>query len=93
MTTDGPWRVGELAKATGLTVKTLHHYDEIGLLKPSGHTDAGHRLYTKRDLARLQQIVSLRSLGFALDQIGAALEDPAQWPAHRVITLQIGKLR
>ena len=93
MTTNGPWRVGELAKATGLTVKTLHHYDEIGLLKPSGHTDAGHRLYIKSDLARLQQILGLRSLGFSLDQIGEALDEPDKWPAHRVVALQIEKLR
>ena len=47
-------KVGELARRTGLTVRTLHHYDEIGLLRPSLHTEAGYRLYTARDVARLQ---------------------------------------
>ena len=57
-------KVGDLARRTGLTVRTLHHYDEIGLLKPSLHTESGHRLYTGRDVARLQQVLSLRQLGF-----------------------------
>src|SRR4051812_41180548 len=90
---EGPWRVGELAKATGLTVRTLHHYDDLGLLQPSGHTEAGHRLYMKADLERLQQILGLRSLGFALDQIGAALAQPGAWPAATIIGLQIEKVR
>ena len=63
------WKVGELAKQTGMTVRTLHHYDEIGLLTPSQRTAAGHRLYTEGDVARLQQVASLRSLGFPLDEI------------------------
>ena len=57
-------QVGELAKRTGLTVRMLHHYDEIGLLKPSMHTEAGYRLYTAADVVRLQQVLSLRSLAF-----------------------------
>lgn len=69
------WKVGELAKQTGLTVRTLHHYDQIGLLSPSHRTAAGHRLYAEGDVGRLQQIVSLRSLGFALDDIRAVLRD------------------
>ena len=56
-------KVGELARRTGLTVRTLHHYDEIGLLRPSLHTESGHRLYTAADVGRLQQVVSLRQLG------------------------------
>lgn len=71
------WKIGELARRTGLTVRTLHHYDAIGLLSPSGRTDtlhgAGHRLYTDADVARLQQIASLKSLGFTLEQIRDAL--------------------
>lgn len=63
------WKVGELAKQTGMTVRTLHHYDEIGLLSPSDRTAAGHRLYVEDDVARLQQVASLRSLGFPLDEI------------------------
>ena len=47
-------------------MRTLHHYDEIGLSRPSLRTDTGHRLYTGRDIARLQQVISLRQLGFSL---------------------------
>jgi DNA-binding transcriptional MerR regulator len=62
-------QVGELAKRTGLTVRTLHHYDEIGLLKPSLHTGAGYRLYAAGDVVRLQQVLSLRQLGFSLEEV------------------------
>jgi len=68
------WKVGELAKQTGMTVRTLHHYDEIGLLSPSHRTAAGHRLYGEADVARLQQVASLRSLGFPLDEIRDVLD-------------------
>jgi DNA-binding transcriptional MerR regulator len=67
-------KVGELARRTGLTVRTLHHYDEIGLLRPSLHTDSGHRLYTAGDVARLQQVLSLRQLGFSLEEIRECLQ-------------------
>jgi len=70
------WKVGELAQATGITVRTLHHYDEIGLLKPSQHTDSGHRLYTQGDIARLQHVMTLRQLGLALEDVQAALDQP-----------------
>src|SRR3954452_6962052 len=69
-------RVGELASRTGLTVRTLHHYDEIGLVKPSQHTGAGYRLYTGRDITRLQQVVSLRQLGLSLEEVRACLDRP-----------------
>ena len=59
----------EFAQLAGVTVRTLHHYDRIGLLKPSGYTNAGYRLYGKRDLVRLQQIVTLKFIGFSLTQI------------------------
>lgn len=67
-------KVGELAKHAGLTVRTLHHYDEIGLLKPSGRSDSGYRLYSREDVARLHGIQALRQLGLALADIGAMLE-------------------
>lgn len=70
-------RVGELAAATGLTVRTLHYYEQIGLFVPSGRTEAGHRLYSDEDVGRLYRICLLRRLGFPLDQIGRALDDPA----------------
>jgi DNA-binding transcriptional MerR regulator len=66
-------RVGEVAKATGLTVRALHHYDEIGLLVPSGRSEAGYRLYSDGDVARLYRILALRAVGFTLDEIGEAL--------------------
>jgi len=67
------WKIGELAKATGLTVRTLHHYDEIGLLAPSERTQAGHRLYGETDVRRLYQIRALRDLGLPLQEIPSAL--------------------
>jgi DNA-binding transcriptional MerR regulator/uncharacterized glyoxalase superfamily protein PhnB len=69
--------VGELAKATGLTARALHYYDEIGLLTPSHRTTAGHRLYVSADVARLYRVSLLRRLGFPLEQIASVLEDPA----------------
>jgi DNA-binding transcriptional MerR regulator len=59
-----------------VTVRTLHHYDEIGLLVPSDRTPAGYRLYSDADLARLHQILLYRELGFALDAIGPILDEP-----------------
>jgi DNA-binding transcriptional MerR regulator len=67
-------KVGELAKHSGLTVRTLHHYDEIGLLKPSGRSESGYRLYSRDDVARLHGIQALRQLGLALADIAAMLE-------------------
>jgi DNA-binding transcriptional MerR regulator len=85
-------KVGELARRTGLTVRTLHHYDAIGLLKPSLHTEAGHRLYTAADIARLQQVLSLRQLGFSLEEVGACLDRPGFSPLE-VIGLHGARLR
>jgi MerR family transcriptional regulator, thiopeptide resistance regulator len=70
------YTVGEVARVAGVTVRTLHHYDEIGLLTPGGRTAAGYRLYDHADLVRLQRILGYRALGFALDKIGAILDDP-----------------
>lgn len=66
-------KVGELAERTGLTVRALHYYEEIGLLVPSQRSAAGHRLYTADDVARLHRISLLRGLGLALEQVAAAL--------------------
>jgi MerR family transcriptional regulator, thiopeptide resistance regulator len=68
--------VGAVARMAGVTVRTLHHYDAIGLLRPSGRSDAGYRRYTDADIERLQRILFYRELEFGLDQIGAALADP-----------------
>ena len=59
----------EFAKRAGVTVRALHHYDRLDLLKPSGRTTAGYRLYTDRDLVRLEQIVALKFIGFPLSRI------------------------
>ncbi len=66
-------KVGELATSTGLTVRTLHHYDSIGLLKPSARSEAGYRLYNHTDVGRLHAIQALRHLGLPLADIGAML--------------------
>ncbi len=75
-------KVAAVARRTGVSVRTLHYYEEIGLLKPSGRTPAGHRLYTAADIQRLQQICSLRQLGLSLSSIGDCLTgeqtDPRQ---------------
>jgi DNA-binding transcriptional MerR regulator len=84
-------KVGELARRTGLTVRTLHHYDEIGLLKPSLHTEAGYRLYTTADVARLQQVLSLRQLGFSLEEVRDCLHRPGFAPLE-VVRLHVARL-
>lgn len=84
----GPWKVGELASLTGITVKTLHHYDKIGLLVPQHHTDCGHRLYTHKELEHLQQIVTLKHLGFSLEQISEAISRPDFSPLRTIADLR-----
>jgi DNA-binding transcriptional MerR regulator len=75
--------VGEVAALAGVTVRTLHHYDRIGLLSPSERTPAGYRRYTPSDLDRLHQVLVYRELGFPLEQIATLLDDPAADPvAH-----------
>ena len=59
----------EFAELTGVTVRTLHHYDRLGLLKPSRYSHAGYRLYSESDVARLEQIVALKFIGFSLKEI------------------------
>ncbi|MFB5251648.1 MerR family transcriptional regulator [Bacillus mycoides] len=61
--------IQELTRETGVTVRTLRYYDQIDLLKPSGKTDGGHRLYSERDVVRLQQILFLKEMGFSLKEI------------------------
>ncbi|MED7924444.1 MerR family transcriptional regulator [Nonomuraea sp. LP-02] len=68
--------VGQVARLAGVTVRTLHHYDEIGLLTPTERTRAGYRRYTDADLARLQQILLYRELGFPLEEIAVILDEP-----------------
>lgn len=84
-------KVGELARRTGLTVRTLHHYDEIGLLAPSGRSEAGYRLYSQADVQRLHGIQTMRQMGLALSDIGELLAGEGMAP-ERIIGQQIRAL-
>ncbi len=84
-------KVGELARRTGLSVRTLHHYDEIGLLSPARRTATGHRLYGRDEIRRLQQIRSLRQLGFSLEEIRECL-DGRGYTLERVVDLHVAVL-
>jgi len=84
-------KVGELAALTKLTVRTLHHYDEIGLLCPSARSDAGYRLYHRDDVARLQRIQALRAFGMSLSDIGLCLDSPDGSPLA-VVDRQLASL-
>ena len=70
-------RIGEVARRTGLTVRTLRHYDDLGLVVPSGRSSGDHRLYTPADVRRLLVVLQLRALGLGLREVRAALDDPA----------------
>src|SRR3712207_1571959 len=74
--TAGGYSVGKVAALSGVTIRTLHHYDEIGLLSPGGRSAAGYRIYEEPDLERLQQILFYRELGFALGKIAAIVDAP-----------------
>lgn len=84
-------RVGEVAAATGLTVRTLHYYEEIGLLTAAQRSDGGHRIYTADDVERLYRITLLRQLGLPLGDIGRALDDPA-WSLRSAMSSHLGEL-
>jgi len=72
--------VSEVAAVAGISVRTLHHYDEVGLLRPSDRTEAGYRLYDNTDVTRLHEILLWRSLGFPLEEVKALLDDPNHDP-------------
>ncbi|GAB2605894.1 MerR family transcriptional regulator [Paractinoplanes abujensis] len=69
--------VGQVAELAGVTVRTLHHYDEIGLLRPSARTSAGHRAYAAGDVERLREVLAYRRLGFGLQEIAGLVGNPA----------------
>jgi DNA-binding transcriptional MerR regulator len=69
--------VGRVAGLTGVTVRTLHHYDEIGLVQPSARTAAGYRAYSADDVERLREVLAYRRLGFGLREIADLVDDPA----------------
>jgi DNA-binding transcriptional MerR regulator len=84
-------KVGDLARRTGLSIRTLHHYDEIGLLPPTERTATGHRLYGRGEVERLQQIASLRYLGLSLDEIRDWLATPG-FSIDRALDLHLEKI-
>jgi MerR family transcriptional regulator, thiopeptide resistance regulator len=75
-TAAGSYSVGRVADLSGVTIRTLHHYDEIRLLSPGGRSDAGYRVYEDSDLERLQRILFYRELGFTLKEISTIIDDP-----------------
>jgi DNA-binding transcriptional MerR regulator len=93
------YAVSQVAKLAGVTVRTLHHYDEIGLLTPGERTGAGYRRYTEKDLERLQQILYYRELGFGLEEIATILDDPDADPSahfrrqHALLSGRVRKLQ
>jgi MerR family transcriptional regulator, thiopeptide resistance regulator len=93
------YSVGEVAHLAGVTVRLLHHYDDIGLLVPRGRTSAGYRRYGWAELERLQRILAYRALGLDLDAIAKILDDPAVDPVehlrrrHAELTEQVDRLR
>ena len=94
----GYMTVGEAAKKMDVTVRTLQHYDREGLLSPSAMSEGGRRLYTDKDMVKLHQILSLKHLGFSLDDIKnrlIPLDTPAEiaFEAHRALTLILQELR
>lgn len=86
------WKVGELAARTGLTVRTLHHYDAIGLLCPAARGGSAHRLYAAADVTRLHQIVCLKQLGFSLEQVKEYMTR-ADYDPREVVRLHLAKVR
>lgn len=86
------YRIGQVAALTGVSVRALHHYDRIGLLQPSSRSENGHRRYGELDLLRLQQILTLRYLGFPLRQIGTLLDRP-DFDLVASLRIQRGALR
>ncbi|MFE2275697.1 MerR family transcriptional regulator [Streptomyces sp. NPDC059454] len=93
------YSVGQVAGFAGVTVRTLHHYDDIGLLVPSERSRAGHRRYGDTDLDRLQRILFYRELGFPLDEVAVLLDDPDADPRahlrrqHDLLTARIERLQ
>ncbi|MCM3672110.1 MerR family transcriptional regulator [Mesobacillus maritimus] len=86
------WKIGELAKLTGLTVRTLHHYDQIGLFSASQVSDSGHRIYSESDIRKLQQILSFKQLGLSLEEIKEMLKKQSL-DRVQVIKMQMQKVK
>jgi len=80
--------VGRVAELSGVTVRTLHHYDQIGLVRPSARTPAGYRAYSGRDVERLREVLAYRRLGFGLREITDLVDDPSTDTAARLRRLR-----
>lgn len=87
------YTVGELAKRAGLTVRTLHHYEELGLLRPRGRSDAGYRRYGEADVLRLHRVLALRDAGLSLKAIAPLLDGEAPRPLAEVLQGQIEQVQ
>lgn len=87
------YTVGELAKRAGLTVRTLHHYEALGLLRPSGRSEAGYRRYGQADVLRLHRVLALRDAGLPLKEIAALLDAEAPRPLIEVLKDQIAQIQ
>lgn len=86
------WRIGDLARESGVTVRALHHYDRLGLLTPSSRTSGGHRCYTEADARRLHRIVTLRGFGFPLHDIAAVLDAEPNLDPRNLVRQQLALL-
>jgi DNA-binding transcriptional MerR regulator len=86
------YKIGQIASRLGISVRTLRHYDRVGLVQPQHRTAMGHRLYTDRELNRLQKIVALRRMGFSLDHIRTILSGDAT-RAYAVLSARATQLR
>ena len=92
------YSVGQVASLAGVSVRTLRHYDDVGLVTPGARTAGGYRLYYEADLARLRDVLAYRELGFSLDQVRTILDDPRADPAehlraqHRLVRERITRL-
>lgn len=86
------YTVGELARRVGLTVRALHHYEKLGLLRPSGRSEAGYRRYGATDVLRLHRLLALRDAGLALKDIAPLLDGEAPRPLAEVLREQIAQL-
>ena len=92
------YSVGQVAALAGVSIRTLHHYDEVGLLRPGCRTANGYRQYDDADVGRLRDVLSYRELGFSLEQVRSILDDPQADPAshlrdqHRLVRERITRL-
>ncbi|MGX6600557.1 MerR family transcriptional regulator [Micromonosporaceae bacterium Da 78-11] len=83
------WTVGRVAELAGVSVRTLHHYDEIGLVQPSARTAAGYRAYSTTDVERLREVLAYRRLGFGLREIADLVDDPTTDPVAHLRRLRV----